>query len=168
MRINLWTVSEGPPRKVVGPELITNLFLPNLLRSIVLEEYARVSAFVEHVAATYTELPKAQEAIRKKVPDTLSAAERETFDKELLEKASIVSAFSHYLRFVGTKTFLRDFPRGLDRSRTSRRWTTTAPIVLGETLLDSPADGRAGGGFEAIAEDVITNTPVVATPGNDA
>jgi len=52
--------------------------------------------------------------------------------------------------------------------RESGSRTKGQSVVLAGALLERVTDGAARGGFDLIAEDVVTNTRIIAAPGDDA
>jgi hypothetical protein len=110
LRLNLYTLSEGPPAKVLGPELFTNLFLPHLLRSIVFGEDRAVKAYVQVAASKQNDLATLKKDLLARVPAGIDGAEKTAFERQVGSATSPSSALSAYLRFVGTEIFKKEFP----------------------------------------------------------
>jgi hypothetical protein len=57
-------------------------------------------------------------------------------------------------------------PTELARMKRRRRWD--GHPLRGWTMLEGAANRRSVGGFDAVSENIMANTPIIATPRDDA
>lgn len=94
----------------IGSELVVQFFEPELLRTILLNEFSAVRAYVAPYAAHHTDLANVRARIIDNIPPTLPAAERAAFQNDVNGAADVTAALELALRFLGRRIFQRIFP----------------------------------------------------------
>jgi hypothetical protein len=94
----------------IGTEIIVQLFEPHWLRTILLNEFNAVRAYVAPYVSRYSDLSDVKKRVKENIPPTLPDAERAAFESDLEKAATVVPAMELFLRFVGLGTFKRVFP----------------------------------------------------------
>lgn len=94
----------------IGSEIIVKAFEPGLLRTILLNEFIAVRAYVAPYAARHTELGNVRAKIIDNIPPTLPAEERAAFQNDVNGCAAVTAALELALRFLGRRIFQRIFP----------------------------------------------------------
>jgi hypothetical protein len=110
MHINLWNVGTGSRSMPVGIATLVQLFEPQLLRTLELNEFNRVRLFLAPRAGAYPDLATVRTDILGNIPPTLPAEERGAFENEVTKATTVTAAMELLLRFLGRKTFDRVFP----------------------------------------------------------
>jgi hypothetical protein len=106
LHINIAKVGTTP----IGLELAVQLFEPQLLRTILLNEFSAVREYVAPYAAKYPGLPMVQAKIKANIPPSLPAAERAAFENDIDHAPNEQIALEKFLGFLGRRTFNRVFP----------------------------------------------------------
>ncbi len=115
LHINLFTVGAGSQSKPVGLETVVQLFEPQLLRTITLDEDDAVKRYIQPRAARYppdnpNNLNNVKALIKDNVPAALPDEERAAFENDVDKAPTVTRAMEKFLRFVGRATFERVFP----------------------------------------------------------
>lgn len=110
LHINLFTTTVNSQPFPVGLGTFTLLFEPQLLRSILFDEFNAVRSFIAPVAARHPNIDTVRAAIIQNIPAELPAQETGAFRDELTKATDVAEAMERGLRFLGRKTFSRVFP----------------------------------------------------------
>jgi hypothetical protein len=110
LHINLFTVTVGSQPVPVGMEMLVLLFEPWLLRTILLNEFNAVRAYLQPRATKYPNLAQVKATIIANVPPTIPAPERTDFINEVSSTTTVIEAMEVLLRFLGSSTLERVFP----------------------------------------------------------
>jgi hypothetical protein len=109
LHINLWTVGTGSRSMPVGIATLVQLFEPQLLRTLELNEFNRARSFLAPRAAKYPDLAAVKADILSNIPQTLPTEERGAFENEVSKATTVIAAMELLLRFLGRRTFDRVF-----------------------------------------------------------
>jgi len=110
LHINLFNVRVGSQPVPIGIETIVQLFEPELLRTILLDEFNAVRQYIQPFATQYPDLNVVKERIKINIPPTLPLQERAAFENEVDKANTVIDAMERFLRFLGRGTFERVFP----------------------------------------------------------
>ena len=110
LHIRLFNVSVGSQSVPVGLETLVQFFEPALLRTILLDEFTAVRAYVGARARGYPSLEAVKARAKEEIPPTLPNQERAAFSNDIDRATSVVQVMEHVLRFLGRKNLERVFP----------------------------------------------------------
>jgi hypothetical protein len=112
----------------VGTETIVQLFEPWLLRSVAIDDYNAVSAYLARKAVDCPDLKTVRKAIRESLPgsQTFPEYERKALLIDLDDAATVEQALESYLRAFGVATVEQRFP------------VPKSPVKAGEPIKDAP------------------------------
>jgi hypothetical protein len=110
LHIRLFTVTAGSTSVPIGIETVVMLFEPWLLRTIDLDEFNQVRAFLAPKAAKHPQLSDVKARIAANVPGAIPTAERQAFLLDVNNATSVEEALELYLRLVGPSGLNRVFP----------------------------------------------------------
>ena len=110
LHIRLFNATVGAQSFPIGVETIVLLFEPWLLRTIDLDEFNGVRAFLTPRAQKYPDIDDVRQRIRDDVPENLPEQERKAFLADVEGKQQGSAAMELYLRFLGKASFDRVFP----------------------------------------------------------
>ncbi len=111
LHIRLVSVNTGGPQPFpIGLETLVQIFEPWLLRTIYLDEWNGVRAYVTPRAQQYTDLEEARQRIAQNLPERLGEAERAAFLADMDQAQTVQVLMSRYLRLLGRETFNGTFP----------------------------------------------------------
>jgi hypothetical protein len=110
LHLRLFNVSVGSQSVPVGLETFVQFFEPALLRTILLDEFTAVRAFVAARALGYPSLEAVKARAKEEIPPTLPNQERAAFSNDIDRATSVVQVMEHLLRFLGRKNLERVFP----------------------------------------------------------
>lgn len=110
LHINLFTVKSGTQSMPIGIETLVQLFEPLLLRTILLNEFEAVRAYVLPRASKAGGLAKVKTDIKNNIPPTLPTDEKSAIENEVDKAADDVVAMERFFRLAGKQIFDRVFP----------------------------------------------------------
>ena len=110
LHLRLFNVSVGSQSVPVGLETLVQFFEPALLRTILLDEFTAVRAYVAARAHGYPSLDAVKARAKEEIPPTLPNQERAAFSNDIDRATSVVQVMEHLLRFLGRKNLDRVFP----------------------------------------------------------
>jgi hypothetical protein len=110
LHLRLFNVSVGSQSVPVGLETLVQFFEPALLRTILLDEFTAVRAYVAMRALGYPSLEAVKTRAKEEIPPTLPNQERAAFSNDIDRATSVVQVMEHVLRFLGRKNLDRVFP----------------------------------------------------------
>jgi hypothetical protein len=110
LHINLFTTTVNSQPFPVGLGTFTLLFEPQLLRSILFDEFNAVRSFIAPIAARHPNIETVRTTIMQNIPPELPTQETGAFRDELGKATDVAETLERGLRFLGRKTFSRVFP----------------------------------------------------------
>lgn len=110
LHINLFNVNVNSQPFPIGLETLVQIFEPQMLRTILFNEFDAVRRFVASHAIANPDVAAVRQKIIQNIPSTLPLQEVGAFKDELSKATDSTEALEKGLRFLGRDTFVRIFP----------------------------------------------------------
>jgi hypothetical protein len=110
LQTKIFTVSSGRNATRIGLQSIMQLFEPQLIREVILDEFYAVRSFVQKYTKRYADLDVVKSMVAESLPGELPEPERQAFLFELEKAKTVTDALEGFLRFVGISAFQSTFP----------------------------------------------------------